>query len=155
MRNTMNKEELVQKAREALLRGEREVEGHYIYTAKIDLDVGLDSARKWIWETTRKLMLEWYTKNVVFDINTVDTERGCHTTINYLSKLELTDEIQNFIQLLLGDDIVRYKINQRRIEKGISWEQANILFSQVLDRYATTDDTKLKIALERIVGEMK
>ena len=151
----MNKEGLIVRAREAILRGEDGFDEWYIYAAKIDLDVKLE-ASAWlrVWEITRKGILEKEFGYVVVDINSSETERGLHTVINYLCKVKLSDEYKNFLQLLLGDDVVRYKINARRIEKGISFEKANILFSKVLERYPH-EESRLKVALERIVGEIK
>ena len=150
----MNKEELIEKARKAILRGEDGFDEWYIYSAKIDLDVKIEeSALRRVWEITRKGILESF-GYVVVDINTTETERGLHSMINYLCKMKLSDEYKNFLQLLLGDDIIRFKINQRRIERGISFEKANILFSKVLHRYPH-EESRLKLALERIVGELK
>lgn len=151
----MNKEELIAKSRECILRGEEGFDEWYIYNAKIDLDVKLEaSAWRRVWEITRRGILEKEFGYVVVDVNTSETERGLHTVINYLCKMKLSDEYKNFLQLLLGDDIIRYKINERRIEKGISFEKANILFSKVLERYPH-EESRLKVALERIVGEIK
>ena len=154
----MNKEELIVKARECILIGEKRVEegynGKYIYTAKIDLDVKIEGVELRFWEESRRNLLEGYLGHVVIDINTNETDRGLHTIINYLSSAKLCDEYKNFLQLLLGDDIIRYKINARRIEKGISFEKANILFSKVLERYPH-EESRLKVAIARIVGEIK
>ena len=154
----MNKEELIDKARECILKGEKRVEGgyngKYIYTAKIDLDVKIEGTELRFWEESRRNLLEGYLGHVVIDINTNETDRGLHTIINYLCNIKLSDEYKNFLQLLLGDDIIRYKINARRIEKGISFEKANILFSKVLERYPH-EESRLKVALERIVGVIK
>ena len=150
----MNKEELIAKAREAILKGEKRVDGYCIYTAKIDLDVKIYKEDIEYWEQSRKAILEYFTHCTLIDINTTYTDRGLHTVINYLYDRAISDENLNFIQLLLGDDIIRYKINARRIEKGISFEKANILFSKVLERYPH-EESRLKVALERIVGEIK
>lgn len=150
----MNKQELIQKAREAILRGKDRVEGYSIYTAKIDLDAKLDEIERDVWEISRKLIIEGFGYTVV-DISTNETDRGLHTIINYLSMSDISDLHKNFIQLLLGDDIIRYKINARRIKKGISFEKANILFSRILHRYPHEEDSRIKIALEREIGEIK
>ena len=150
----MNKDELIKKARGAILRGEQGVREYYIYSAKIDLDIKLgETALRTVWENTRRNMLEYF-GYIVVDINSNETQRGLHTIINYLCKMKLSDEYKNFMQLLLGDDIIRYKINQRRIEKGISFEKANILFSKVLERYPH-EESRLKVAIERIIGDIK
>ena len=149
----MNKEELIAKARECILKGEKRVDVYCIYTAKIDLDVKLDEIERGVWEISRKLIIEGFGYTVV-DINTNETDRGLHTIINYLCMVKISDKHKNFIQLLLGDDVIRYKINTRRIEKGISFEKANILFSKVLERYPH-EESRLKVALERIVGDIK
>ena len=150
----MNKQELIEKARKYILRGEDGFDEYYIYSAKIDLDVKIgETGWRYVWENTRRDILEGF-GYIFVDINTSETERGLHTVINYLCKMKLSDEYKNFLQLLLGDDIIRYKINQQRIERGISFEDANILFSKVLHRYPH-EESRLKVALERIVGELK
>ena len=150
----MTKQELIQRAREAILRGEKRVDEWYVYTAKIDLDVKVEKEDIEYWEQSRKAIIEYFTHCTLIDINTTYTDRGLHTVINYLNDGASSDENLNFIQLLLGDDIIRYKINQRRIENGISFDKANILFSKVLHRYPH-EESRLKVALERIVGEIK
>ena len=148
-----NKQELIEKARKAILRGEKEVEGYCIHNSKIDLDTKLDKNDIPLWEDTRMAILE-FMYFIVVDINTSETERGNHTVINWLAEEGETEHSLNFIQMLLGDDVVRVKINQRRIERGISFEKANILFSKVLHRYPH-EESRLKVALERIVGELR
>ena len=148
------KEELIEKARVALLSGDKEIDGYTIYTAKIDLDEKLCGEDILYWEQSRRVVIEYYVDGIIIDINTTETDRGMHTVINYLCGIALHDEELNFIQLLLGDDVVRYKINKRRIERGISFERANILFSQILKRYPHEEDSKIKIALEREIGEL-
>lgn len=150
----MNKEDLIEKARKAILKGEDGFDEWYIYTAKIDLDVKLKKEERWLWEETRREILESWLEFIVIDINTAETDRGIHTVINYLWKNKLNDEYKNFLQLLLGDDLVRFKINQRRIERGIPFDKANILFSKVLHRYPH-EESRLKVALERLIGEIK
>ena len=161
----MNKKELIDKAREYLLKGEKGVDEYRIYTAKIDLDEKLSweyvKTKSYVWSSeidqwnaTRRTIMESLGL-VVIDINTTETERGQHTIINYLSKDNIDDEYKNFLQLLLGDDVVRYKINKRRIERGIPFDTANILFSKILKRYPHEEDSKIKVALERIIGEIK
>ena len=148
----MNKEGLVIRARECILKGEDGFDEWYIYSAKIDLDVKLgETALREVWENTRRNMLEYF-GYIVVDINSSETQRGLHTVINYLCKMKLSDEYKNFLQLLLGDDLVRFKINNRRIERGISFEKANILFSRVLERYPHEEDSRIKVAVERIIG---
>lgn len=150
----MNKEELIVKARTAILKGEKRVDEYYIYTSKIDLDVKLENtAEIMVWEATRRAIIQFY-GGIIVDVNSTETERGFHTIINWMINMKFDDYKQNFMQLLLGDDIIRYKINARRIEKGISFEKANILFSKVLERYPH-EESRLKVALERIVGEIK
>ncbi|MCK4329772.1 hypothetical protein KAX02_08005 [candidate division WOR-3 bacterium] len=150
----MNKQEIIEKARTAILKGEKEVDGYYIYTSKVDLDMKLDKNEIPLWEQTRQAILE-FMYFVVIDINTSETERGLHTVINWLSEEGETDHSLNFIQMLLGDDVVRVKINERRIEKGISFERANILFSKILKRYPHEQDSRINIALERELGIIK
>ena len=150
-----NKEELIQKAREAILRGDKRVGEYWIYTAKIDLDIKLDDINeRAMWEISRRSIIEGFS-DILIDINTTETDRGLHSIINYLCEIKLSDEYKNFLQLLLGDDIIRYKINQRRIKRGISFEKANILFSRILKRYPHEEDSRIKIALEREIGELK
>lgn len=150
----MNKQDLIEKARISILKGEDGFDEYYIYSAKLDLDVKIEeTALRDVWENTRRNMLEYF-GYIVVDINSSETERGLHTVINYLCKMKLSDEYKNFLQLLLGDDIIRYKINQRRIEKGIKFETANILFSKILERFPH-EESRLKVALERMVGVIK
>jgi ABC-type histidine transport system ATPase subunit len=146
--------EIKEEARKALQRGERKVRHYWIYTAKVDLDVKLveEEEKKW-WELTRANMLSFF-GHIIVDVITTETDRGMHTIINYLSDVEISDKDQNFIQLLLGDDQTRFKINRQRLERGISMEKANILFSRVLQRFTAAEESKLKRAVERIVGEI-
>lgn len=151
----MSKKELIEKARKAILRGEDRVDDWYIYVSKIDLDVCIEDDNALdLWNHSREIILNSLFAECVIDGNTTDTERGIHTVINWISKIKYCDEELNYIQLLLGDDIIRFKINRRRIEKGISFEKANILFSKVLHRYPH-EESRLKLALERIIGELK
>ena len=140
--------------RKALQTGKRKVRHYWIHTAKVDLDVKLvemkDIER---WEFTRDAILRSF-KYIVVDVITMETDRGMHTVINYLSLWEISDKDQNFIQLLLGDDQTRFKINRQRLERGITMENANILFSRVLQRFTAAEESKLKRAVERIVGEI-
>ena len=161
----MNVEELIERAREAILKGEKRFGEYFIYTAKIDLDEKLSweyiKTKSYVWtseidqwNTTRRTIMESLGL-VVIDINTTETERGQHTIINYLSKSNIDDKYKNFLQLILGDDITRYKINKNRIERGIPFDTANILFSKILKRYPHESDSKIKVALERILGDIK
>lgn len=145
-------------AKQAIKEGRREFGVYKIYTAKIDLDVNIADINIDMWERSRKAVLEslpYSADIVVIDIKTYKTERGLHTIINYLYPHIIPEDTLNLIQLMLGDDIIRYKINKKRIERGISWDRANILFSRVLDRYGKEEDSRLKVALERIVGRIK
>jgi hypothetical protein len=151
----MNKDIIVD-ARKALQRGERRLDDWYIITSKIDLDVKLETVEeRFRWDSSRRVIIENDFFGKVVDVITTSTDRGQHTVINWLSMDELTDQQLNFIQLLLGDDIVRYKINKARLERGVTVEESNILFSKVLERFGGEKESKLKIALENIVGEIK
>jgi len=145
---------LVEEARKVLQTGKRRVRQYWIYTAKVDLDVKLAEKKelRW-WEFTRAAMITSFGYTVV-DIITMETDRGMHTVINYLAPVKISDKDQNFIQLLLGDDQTRFKINRQRLERGITMENANILFSRVLQRFTAAEESKLKRAVERIVGEI-
>jgi hypothetical protein len=146
--------DLLGEARKALQTGKRKVRHYWIYTAKVDLDVKLVEIRDiGRWEFTRDAILRSF-EYIVVDVITMETDRGMHTVINYLSLWEISDKDQNFIQLLLGDDQTRFKINRQRLERGISMKDANILFSRVLQRFTAVEESKLKRALERIVGEI-
>lgn len=146
--------DLLGEARKALQTGKRKVRHYWIYTAKVDLDVKLVEIRDiGRWEFTRDAILRSF-EYIVVDVITMETDRGMHTVINYLSLWEISDKDQNFMQLLLGDDQTRFKINRQRLERGISMEKANILFSRVLQRFTAVEESKLKRALERIVGEI-
>ena len=143
----------LEEARNALQRGEREVRGYRIVTSKVDLDVKLDRDEKTWWRISRKALIESFGGDVI-DIIITDTERGQHTVINWVTYGNWTEQDQNFIQLLLGDDQTRFKINRQRLERGITMEDANILFSRVLQRFTAAEESKLKRAVERIVGEI-
>ena len=145
--------DMMEEARKAIQRGEREVGDHKIITSKIDLDVKLDRDEKTWWRISRKALIESFGGKVI-DIIITDTERGQHTVINWLTYGNWTEQDQNFIQLLLGDDQTRFKINRQRLERGIKMEDANILFSRVLQRFTAAEESKLKRAVERIVGEI-
>ena len=151
---TSYRKELIERAREAILKGNKTVRGYYIYNSKVDLDMKLDKNDIPLWEQTRQAVLE-FMYFIVVDISTSETERGIHTVINWLAEDEETDHSLNFIQMLLGDDVVRVKINERRIKKGITFEKANILFSRILHRYPHEEDSRIKIALEREIGVIK
>lgn len=148
--------ELIDDARKALQRGERKVGGWNIVTSKIDLDVKFgNSQEKFMWGSSRRVIIEKEFYGKVIDVITTSTDRGHHTVINWLTRGELSDQTLNFMQLLLGDDIVRYKINKARLERGVTVEESNILFSKVLERFSSERESKLKVAIENIVGEVK
>jgi hypothetical protein len=148
--------ELIDDARKALQRGERKVGGWNIVTSKIDLDVKFgNSQEKFMWGSSRRAIIEKEFYGKVVDVITTSTDRGHHTVINWLTRGELSDQSLNFMQLLLGDDIVRYKINKARLERGVTVEESNILFSKVLERFSSERESKLKVAIENIVGEVK
>jgi len=149
----MDNIELVEEARKALQQGERKIEDMNIITSKIDLDVKLGEEEKSYWNHSRRLIIE-DAGGKVMDVITTDTDRGQHTVINWLTIEEWTDQQLNFMQLLLGDDQTRFKINRQRLERGISMKDANILFSRVLQRFTADEESKLKRAVERIVGEI-
>lgn len=145
---------LIADAREAIMKGEKNVDDYFINVSKVDMDVKLSDEEKREWLETRKTILEGYYTFIVIDSIIHESDRGFHLVVNYLSKYKISEYKQNFIQLILSDDIIRYKINARRIERGISFEKANILFSRILHRYPH-EESRLKVALERIVGEIK
>ena len=120
----------LEEARNALQRGEREVRGYRIVTSKVDLDVKLDRDEKTWWRISRKALIESFGGDVI-DIIITDTERGQHTVINWVTYGNWTEQDQNFIQLLLGDDQTRFKINRQRLERGITMEDANILYCHI------------------------
>lgn len=95
---------------------------------KTDLDVKLNKKEMELWIETRKLIL----KHLGFKVEKVivrNSSRGHHFWWHVKGKKLKAQEI-NFIQLLLGDDMGRYYINKRRIERGVkNW---NKLFSEVL-----------------------
>jgi len=145
--------EMIEEARKALQRGEREVGDLKIITNKIDLDVKLGEEEKSYWNHSRRIIIE-SAGGKVMDVITTDTDRGQHTVINWLTKEEWSEQQLNFMQLLLGDDQTRFKINRQRLERGISMKDANILFSRVLQRFTAAEESKLKRAVENIVGEI-
>ncbi len=100
------------------------------YVFKVDLDIKM---KKNILETiyipTRKIILE----ALGFKVNHVkyvETRRGYHFYYYCEYKDEINDYWINFVQLLLGDDTTRVKINMKRIDRGVkNW---NKLFSRII-----------------------
>jgi len=135
-------------------------EKYWINTAKIDVDVKLESIEMALWEGTRIAILralDLVPVDVLIDRDVKDDERrGFHAVITFLSDVELRDGTLNLIELLLGSDTTRYEINRRRIEKGVTMKEGSILFSKILKRFPQEECEKcgLKRALEEIVGEM-
>jgi len=135
-------------------------EKYWINTAKIDVDVKLESIEMALWEGTRIAILrvlDLVPVDVLIDRDVKNDERrGFHAVITFLSDVELADGTLNLIELLLGSDATRYEINKRRIEKGVTMKEGSILFSKILKRFPQEECEKcsLKRALEEIVGEM-
>ena len=143
-----------------LVKFDEEEEIWWIHTAKIDVDVKLDTVEMGIWEGTRIAILRdmgFVPVDVLIDRDVKkDERRGFHAVITFLSEMHLLDETLNFIELLLGSDTTRYEINKRRIENGVSMKDGSILFSKILKRFSQEECEKcgLKRALKEIVGEM-
>lgn len=104
------------------------------YVLKIDLDVRLDEGELGIFRHTRRLIANGLNISILSFITHDSASRGHHFFIRVESPNILTPEELNFAQFLMGDDQTRYKINKERLEKGIPWKLANVLFSRVIER---------------------
>lgn len=105
-----------------------------LYVFKIDIDIKLNEEEYRLWKLTRIAIIESLAIRFVFMLKHDSSCRGHHIFIHCESDGSISDERLNFIQFLLGDDQTRYKINKGRLERGTSWEKANILFSRVLEK---------------------
>ena len=96
---------------------------------KIDVDIKLSPTWRELWEKTRELMLTSMgltMKRMAMH----ETTKGQNYFIEVAEKL--TPEGTNLLQLLLGDDHTRVKINAWRIERGI--KRWNKIFDRKLWR---------------------
>ncbi len=100
---------------------------------KVDCDLKIPEAWLNLWIKTRKAILRSLGLKPL-EINIRNSERGFHVWIHAESKYKLTPTESNFIQWLLGDDVGRVIINQRRIARGMKWQEFNKLFSEVIWR---------------------
>lgn len=105
-----------------------------LYIFKIDLDVKLDEEDYKLWKATRIAIIKELGLRFMMMLKHDSASRGHHIFIHAESDEEISDDRLNFIQFLLGDDQIRYKINKDRIQRGTSWDKANILFSRVLEK---------------------
>ena len=85
----------------------------------LKIDVDMHPPKLWLqqWLDSRVFLLEELFKLTVLDTKVFKTKRGIHVYINVAQKL--SDEDVNRLQFICGDDPVRVKINQMRIERGI------------------------------------
>jgi len=124
-------------------------------TFKIDIDCHLSEEEIDLFVQTRKAILSSLNFTLI-DYRYFQTERGMHFWFIAHGEL-LDDRTKNLYQFLLGDDHHRFDINRRRIERGIPWRKANILFSRIIDRkrnYDTTFELRTyKKYLEKIKGD--
>lgn len=120
---------------------------------KIDCDLKLPERWMSIWIKTRKAVLRSLgIKPLDFVIR--QSERGWHCWIHAETENKLTPTECNFIQFLLGDECGRVIINQRRIARGMNWEQFNKLFSEVIWRkkHKCNCEIHKKILMQREEG---
>jgi len=100
---------------------------------KVDVDLKIPDSWMNVWIKTRKAILRSL-KMKPLEINIRKSKRGFHAWIHADVKKKLTPTECNFVQFLLGDDLGRVIINQRRIAKGMDWDRFNKLFSEVIWR---------------------
>ncbi|RLE65063.1 MAG: hypothetical protein DRJ47_06105 [Thermoprotei archaeon] len=126
---------------------------------KIDIDIKVPE--EWIddWIGSRIAILNWYfdSDEVVQDIVVKpSSKRGYHAWI-HLDAGDMPPGEANKLQWLCGDDETRVAINQRRIERGVPWKEANVLFSRVLKRKEykneQCENCGLRRAIESLFGE--
>lgn len=106
----------------------------YDYVLKIDLDIKLTKSEIKSFEQTRKAIADSLRITIKSFVMHESSKRGHHAFIHISSYDCLIPETLNFYQFLMGDDQTRYKINKDRLEKGIPWDLANVLFSRVIER---------------------
>jgi len=104
------------------------------YVLKIDVDLKLSDEELEMFIETRKAIAEKL-GIAIRDIVSHESKRGYHFFFHIDADSGVTEKTLNFYQFLFGDDPTRYKINRMRIEKGIPWDKANILFSKVLEKH--------------------
>lgn len=100
---------------------------------KIDCDLKVPERWLKLWIKTRKAILKSLGLKPV-EVNVRNSERGFHVWVHAESENKLTPTECNFVQWLLGDDLGRVIINQRRIARGMDWREFNKLFSEVIWR---------------------
>lgn len=98
-------------------------------TLKIDLDIKPEKEWMELWIKTRTEMLRSLGYNPI-KIDTFETQKGTHIYIKL--KEDPEDRETNMLQFLCGDDPIRVKINNWRINRKVKmW---NKLFKRVLYR---------------------
>lgn len=124
-------------------------------TFKIDVDCHLNDEELDLFIQTRRAILESLGFKLL-EHRYFQTERGMHFWFTAYGD-EIDDRTKNLYQFLLGDDDHRFDINRRRLERGIPWNKANVLFSRILDRKENYDCTfelkTYKKYLEKIKGD--
>ena len=98
-----------------------EQEARYLVVFQVDMDLRIDQLG-WeeAWVQTRYVILRALGFEPVRTIRRVSPSgRGLHFWFHCLSPRLLTDHEKNLVQFLLGDDIVRCRINYARIRRGV------------------------------------
>jgi len=103
------------------------------YKLKLDVDTHLSEKSMKLWKKTRLAILKSLDYKVI-EMNFDESEKGFHVIVLIKSSEKLSPEKQCFLQVLLGSDLMREKLNMARIGRGIDWNRANRLFSKVIWR---------------------
>jgi len=102
------------------------------YYFKIDLDLKLPKEWKKMYLICGRKTLKSLGHEVLSVKETGSSKRGHHFVFCTRANEQLSSTTCNMIQFLLNDDIGRVIINQRRIERGISWREGNKLFDRTI-----------------------
>lgn len=101
---------------------------------KIDIDYHMNEEFEEDFIETRKAMLNQLGFEVK-EVNSVPSDKKGHHFWFICEGEEISPTRHNGIQLLLGDDYGRVKINQARIDRGMEWDDlTNFIFSEVFWR---------------------
>lgn len=122
---------------------------------KIDIDIKVPE--DWIedWVNSRIAILNsYFDSEVVHEVIVKpSSKRGYHAWIHIDAGDPPPGEI-NKLQWLCGDDETRVSINQRRIDRGVPWEDANVLFSRVLRRKEYKNEQCENCGLRRAIESL-
>lgn len=115
---------------------------------KIDIDYHMNDDFKEDFIETRKAILNQLGFEIK-EVNDVPSDKKGHHFWFICEGDDISPTRHNGIQLLLGDDHGRVKINQARIDRGMAWnDYTNFIFSEVFWR--RPDDYEKK-RVEKII----